>query len=225
MLKPIDEFGMTERNGVALVSSRFVAETFKKRHDDVIGTIDKKILSLANGDTRTFSDINFIKSAYKDTQNRKQTEYLLTRDGFSFIVMGFTGRKADKFKIDYINRFNDMEAFIKSLQAAKFDFPAFTDAIMNAHEEPKHYHFSNEINMINKIVLGMTAKEFKVANGLDKAVVSIRPHLTSDQIFAIEMLQRIDIGLIVAISDFQQRKSILQQQYVLMGIRALDKGA
>jgi len=137
----------------------------------------------------------------------------MTKDGFAFLAMGFTGKKAAAFKEAYINAFNQMAEFIKSLQTAKLEFPAFTNAIMLAHEEPKSYHFSNEINMINKIVLGMNASKFKETNGLDKSVPSIRPYLSAEQIKAIEELQRIDIGLIVAIKEYEQRKKILEEYF------------
>jgi hypothetical protein len=102
------------------------------------------------------------------------------------------------FKKGLVKAFFEMASFIKSLQQAKLEFPAFTNAIMEAHEEPKHYHFSNEINMINRIILGMSASQFKDANGIDKKEPSIRPYLSLEQIQKIEELQRIDIGLIVA---------------------------
>ena len=105
-----------------------------------------------------------------------------------------------------------MEYFIKSLAATKIEFPAFTNAILEAHEEPKHYHFSNEINMIYRIILGMDAKQFRELNGLEKGAV-IKPYLNLNQIKAIESLQRVDIGLIEVVSDFQQRKDTLAKCY------------
>ena len=156
---------------------------------------------------------NFVESSYKNEQNKKQPEYLMTKDGFAILVMGFTGKKAMKFKEAYINAFNQMAEFIKSLLTAKLEFPEFTNSIMSAHEEPKHYHFSNEINMINKIVLGMDAKGFKQVNGLEASVQSIRPYLTSEQIKAIEKLQRFDIGLIITQPEFQERKRILTEYF------------
>lgn len=160
-----------------------------------------------------FGEINFLKDTYKDDRNRKQTRYLMTKDGFTFLVTSYGGIKATNFKIDYIKKFNQMEKFIQSLQIAKLEFPEFTNAIMDAHEEPKHYHFSNEINMINKIVLGFTAKEFKEQNGIDKSVNSIRPYLSNEQIKEIEALQRFDIGLIAMENDYQKRKEILANYY------------
>ena len=114
-----------------------------------------------------------------------------------------------------------MQDFIQSLLTAKLEFPEFTDAIMEAHEEPKHYHFSNEINMINKIVLGVTAREFKEQNGIDKSVNSIRPYLTQEQIKGIEALQRFDIGLIAMVEDYQQRKEMLSNYYLKLSNKRL----
>lgn len=134
----------------------------------------------------------------------------MTRNGSSVLVMGFTGAKALNFKIGLMNRFDQMEQFILSLSKAKREHLAFTQAIMGAHEEPKHYHFSNEADMINRIVLGMSARQFREANGIAKGK-SIRPYLNAEQIQAIEMLQRVDIGLLVATPEYEDRKRILGQ--------------
>jgi len=66
--------------------------------------------------------------------------------------------------------------------------------------------------MIYRIVLGMDAKKFREQNGLEKDAV-IKPYLTLEQIKAIESLQRADIGLIIAIPDFNQRKETLFKYY------------
>lgn len=198
------EFNLYERNGQAFCSSRQVAEEFGKQHKHVLRDIES--LDCSN----EFRQSNFGPSYYRNEQNKKQPEYLMTKDGFVFLVMGYRGKKAARFKEAYIKRFNDMEAFIKSLLATKIEFPAFTEAIMAAHDEPKHYHFSNEINMIYRIVLGMDAKTFREENGIERGAV-IKPYLSIDQIKAVENLQRVDIGLIVAVPDFQTRKTLLAQ--------------
>lgn len=137
-------------------------------------------------------------------------------------VMEFKTAKAREFKEAYINRFNQMESFIKNLSEAKADFPEFTEAIMLTHDEPKHYHFSTELDMINRIVTGMSAKQFKEDHNLGK-VGSIRPYLTPAQAEAVKKLQRIDIGLILAVPDFQQRKQILTIQHnQKAGIKAIN---
>lgn len=195
-----------EKKGHPMATSRKVAEIFNRNHDDVLRSVRNLDCS------SEFSLRNFTESNYK-VRGKVYPEYLMTKDGFAFLAMGFTGKKAASFKEAYINAFNQMAEFIKSLQTAKLEFPAFTNAIMLAHEEPKSYHFSNEINMINKIVLGMNASKFKETKGLDKSVTSIRPYLSPEQIKAIEELQRIDIGLIVAIKEYEQRKKILEEYF------------
>ncbi len=201
------EHQLYERNGQAFCSSRQVAEEFGKRHADVLRAIEQ-ITEPASGLSKEFAERNFAFSSYRSEQNKRMPEYLMTKDGFTILAMGFTGKKAIAFKEAYIARFNAMEFFILSLQTTKIEFPAFTAAIMDAHEEPKHYHFSNEINMIYRIVLGVDAKTFREQHGIEKGEV-IKPYLTADQIQAVEMLQRVDIGLIVAIPDYDQRKQTL----------------
>lgn len=215
------EYGLYEKDNKIFCDSLQISSELKKRHDHVLRDIENKINDILKSNDPKFGEINFLKDTYKDDRNRKQTKYLMTKDGFTFLVTSYSGTKATNFKIDYIKRFNEMEQFIQSLQTAKLEFPEFTNAIMNAHEEPKHYHFSNEINMINKIVLGVTAKEFKEQNGIDKSVNSIRSYLNEEQIRSIETLQIFDIGLITMIDDYQERKAMLTNYYIRLNQRKL----
>lgn len=133
----------------------------------------------------------------------------MTRDGFTLLVMGYTGQKAMKFKELYIKRFNDMERFIDTLKNARTQFPKLTKQIQLLHENPRPYHFSNECDMLNRIVLGMTAKQFREAHGIKKGE-SIRPHLRDDQAAMLNLLQDADIGLLMAMPDYGQRRRQLQ---------------
>lgn len=123
--------------------------------------------------------------------------------------MGYTGQKAMQFKELYIKRFNEMESMIKSLVMARQEFPLLTDNIKLLYESPKPYHFSNECDMLNRIVIGMTAKQFRIANGIDKGK-SIRPYLSEKQIQMLEILQKVDVGLLVAFPEYEQRKRHLE---------------
>ncbi|WP_312280799.1 Rha family transcriptional regulator [Oscillibacter sp.] len=101
----------------AVVSSRTVADQFGKRHNDVVAAIENKIGNLT---TEKFVVKNyFIRTAFEHNGNHYK-EYLLTRDGFSFIVMGFTGREADLWKLKYIQAFNQMESFIRERQSTEW---------------------------------------------------------------------------------------------------------
>lgn len=212
LIIPNDMYGVTEKDGIPVVGSRKMAENFNKNHDDVLKSIRVLIEGLGEISESEWIN-NFILSRYKNQQNKFQPEYLLTKKGFTLLAVGFTGKKALRFKVQYINTFEKMERFIKSLFEAKTEFPEFTEAIMASHEEPKSYHFSNEINMINRIVLGMDSKQFKKLRGIDEDVKSIRPYLQPEQIEAIKRLQRMDIGLVLAVSDFQQRKKLLTDYF------------
>ena len=205
-------YNLYESNGKPFCDSLQVAESFDKRHDHVMRDIENVLTNISKTDNPKFGDINFIQANYRDSMNRKQTKYLLSRDGFTLLAFGYDGDKAMQFKLDYIHRFNQMEQFIQSLLTSKVEFPAFTEAIMLAHEEPKHYHFSNEINMIYRIVLGVDAKRFRQENGISETE-SIKPCLTLDELKAIETLQRIDIGLIEAGLGFKERKAILSDRH------------
>ena len=94
-----------------VTSSRKVAESFEKRHDHVVRDIGKLIEDV--GSPQNWGHL-FIASTYNDSYDREQKQYLLTRDGFTLLAMGFTGKKALEWKLKYIEAFNKMENAIKS---------------------------------------------------------------------------------------------------------------
>ena len=199
------EYQLYEKGGKPFCDSLQVAETFGKEHGHVLRDIRELECS------SEFWQSNFGESNYK-SRGKKYPKLLMTKDGFTFLVMGYTGKEAAAFKEAYINRFNQMEAFIQSLLTTKIEFPAFTEAVMLAHEEPKHYHFSNEINMIYRIVLGTDAKKYREQNGIP-AGESIKPYLPLEQLKAIETLQRIDVGLLEAGLGYGERKVKLMNSH------------
>jgi len=208
-LIPKDKYGIfADTHDTARVDSLYVAEFFGKEHKNVLRDI-AKITDTKSGLSAEFAKLNFEPTSYTDGWNRKQKAYAMTRDGFTMLVMGYTGAKAMKFKEQYIKRFNEMESFIKTLVTTRKDFPLLTENIKLLHENPKPYHFSNECDMINKLVTGMTAKKFREANGIEKGA-SIRPHLSDKQIELMEKLQKADVGLLIAFPDFEQRRRHLE---------------
>lgn len=94
----------------AVTTSLILVEAFEKEHRNVIRTIETKIGEL----NFEQSSKMFSKGEYTNTQNKQQPMYYLNRDGFTFIAMGFTGRKADEFKLKYIEAFNRMEEQIRN---------------------------------------------------------------------------------------------------------------
>ncbi|MBR2912506.1 MAG: Rha family transcriptional regulator [Oscillospiraceae bacterium] len=208
-LIPMDDYGVfVDKHDTARVDSRYVAQFFEKRHDHVLRDI-AKITAPKSGLSDEFREMNFMLSSYMDSTGRKLRCYLMTRDGFTLLAMGYTGQKAMQFKELYIRRFNEMEAFIKTLVSARQEFPLLTENIRLLKENPKPYHFSNECDMLNRIVLGMTAKQFHIAHGIE-GKKSIRPYLTQEQIDLLEVLQKVDIGLLVSVPDYHERKRHLE---------------
>ena len=97
---------LSTQNGEPVASSRDVAKRFGKRHDHVIRDIEELIKGFPkNGDTPMF-----FKTEYTHPQNhQKYPMYLMNRDGFSMLAMGFTGKEAVQWKLKYIEAFNQME--------------------------------------------------------------------------------------------------------------------
>lgn len=100
-------------DGELVVTSRQIAEDFEKEHFNVVRDIENLIKGIIkNEDT---PEKMFIESEYQNEQNKQwYKEYLLTKDGFSLLVMGFTGAKALQWKLKYIEAFNKMEQAIKN---------------------------------------------------------------------------------------------------------------
>lgn len=111
-----------------------------------------------------------------------------------------------------------------SRQRARLESRALTDAVKITREaqgkEIKPFHFSNEYDLINRVALGMTAKQYRAHHSFDK-VTPIRDTLTLCEIECIEHLQRLNASLIDIGMDFDQRKAKLNQVYMLRHKRKL----
>ena len=92
-------------NGQPLTTSHLIAQRFNKAHKNILQSIDKLECS------DEFRELNFqLCFEISNLQNgRKQPYYKITRDGFAFLCMGFTGKEAAHFKEEYINAFNLLE--------------------------------------------------------------------------------------------------------------------
>lgn len=95
-------------NGNDVTTSLIVAQVFGKEHKNVVRDIENLSCS------ENFNRLNFERITYKDARNREQTAYEMTKDGFSFLVMGYTGAKAGEFKEKFISEFNKRESLLKN---------------------------------------------------------------------------------------------------------------
>ena len=99
--------GLTARNMPA-VRSDVVAHQFGKSHKNVL----RDSAQLRGKCPESFYRLNFERVDYTDSKGERRPAYLLTRDGFSLLVMGFTGASAVRWKIRYIEAFNALEAAV-----------------------------------------------------------------------------------------------------------------
>ena len=89
--------------GQITTTSQQIADHFGKSHKSVLRAI-------ANLDcSPEFTERNFAPSEYTDSTGRKLPSYRITRDGFTFLAMGFRGKEAAQWKEAYLTAFNKME--------------------------------------------------------------------------------------------------------------------
>lgn len=113
----MEELVYLSKKDEAVCSSLQVAEKFGKRHDRVLRAIDNLLMTLPkNGETSRM----FILSKRKADDGQFHRMFLMNRDGFSLLVMGFTGKKSLEWKLQYIKAFNKMEEFIKEKKSQKW---------------------------------------------------------------------------------------------------------
>lgn len=96
------------KHGEAFTTSRQVAELFGKDHRNVL-----RAIRLLDCDEE-FTALNFELTDFIDKNGDPRPEYLMTKDGMVFLVMGFTGKKAAHFKLLYIRAFNWMAEQIRT---------------------------------------------------------------------------------------------------------------
>lgn len=119
---------LSTQNGEPVVSSRQIAENFGKNHRDVLRAVDN-----LKEDVRNFAQM-FFEGTDQDSYGREQRAYLMNRDGFTLLAMGFTGKAALEWKLKYIAAFNEMEKKLAE-QPQLTRSQLLATALIAAHEE------------------------------------------------------------------------------------------
>lgn len=122
---------LSTQNGEPVASSRQIADNFEKRHDHVMRDIDT-----IKKDVPNFGEM-FFETETPDTYGRPQRTYLMNRDGFSLLVMGFTGKAALEWKLKYITAFNEME---KKLKESSPDYSELSPTLRYLIEMEQRQH-------------------------------------------------------------------------------------
>lgn len=215
---------ITERNHeeVLTTTSRQVAEVFEKRHADVLRDIENMNCSVE------FRKRNFAFSEYKtDGNNKTYKEYIITKDGFVMLAMGYTGEKAMIFKERYINAFNEMEKELKKIYAERKQWEIerakgvlvrhiLTDTIkMKVAESPhKRFMYPNYTKLIYKTLFNKSFDELKKEYGV-KPKESLRDYLTSEQLKEVESMEMLVSSLINCGWGYEKIKSFIQENSLL----------
>ena len=189
------EIKTVNKEEVTVVTSIDVSETFGKRHDHVLRDVEKLKKDIPN-----FGEM-FFETTMPDSYGRSQKAFLMNRDGFTLLVMGYTGEKAMKFKIAYIKQFNAMEqALIGKMKEREKGIAvrqALTKAIQQSSEnERMHGHaYSTYTDIVYKVVFGKTAKQLREEYGITKKD-NLRDYFNADEISKVQSVEMIVSGLV-----------------------------
>lgn len=189
------EAAKINKKEMTVVSSLDVAETFGKRHDDVLKSIRNLECS------EEFRLRNFAESSYMNSQNKKQPMYYITRDGFTLLAMGYTGEKAMKFKEAYIKQFNAMERMLQGKLIEREKGIAVRQSLTKAlqqstENERMHGHaYSTYTNCIYKVLFGKNANQLREYYGIFKKE-NLRDCFTAEELRAVEAMERMVSGLV-----------------------------
>ena len=206
MLVKLEKFGKEER---AVCTSMDVAETFGKAHDKVMRDIREL------GCSPEFNAANFGDIYYMDSMNRKQKAYVMTRDGFTILVMGYTGDLAMKFKEAYIRQFNAMESALLGKRIEREKGVAVRQALtkalqQSAENERMHGHaYCNYTNCIYKVLFGKNAAQLRDEFNIGKTD-SLRDCFTSEQLRAVQSMECLVSGLVDCGWGYDQIKSFIE---------------
>lgn len=204
------------------MSSREIAELTGKRHDNVIRDIREMLDALEK-------DASDLRDQFAEKKDRRgyTSSFHLDRELTETLITGYS----IPLRHRVIKRLHELEAAVHDLELAKqsrerarLEAPALSDAVkysrLAAGKDIKPYHFSNEFDLINRVVLGGTSKQYRASHGL-AANDPIRDTLTPCQIKAVEHMQRLNASLIDVGMAFDQRKAKLHQVFLLRHQRAL----
>lgn len=207
MLVDIMKFGREERAGC---TSLDVAETFSKEHRSVLRDIRELDCS------EEFRLHNFVQSTYTNDQGHDQPCFFMTRDGFTFLAMGYRGEKAARFKEAYIAQFNAMEAALrgKLIEREKGIAvrQALTKALQQSNEDNRmHGHaYSTYTNCIYKVLFGIDAARLREKFGIKKSD-NLRDCFSQEELRAVQSMECLVSGLVDCGWEYSRIKEFILQ--------------
>lgn len=207
MLVEIKKFGKEE---VATCTSLDVAETFGKEHRHVLRDIRE--LGCSDG----FRQSNFGQSCYENSQGKEQPMFIMTRDGFTLLAMGYTGDLAMKFKEAYIKQFNAMEAALRGKLIEREKGIAVRQALtkalqQSAENDRMHGHaYSNYTNCIYKVLFGRNAAQLREQYGIS-GKENLRDYFSKEDLSAVQYMESLVSGLLGCGWGYDKVKAFIEQ--------------
>jgi Rha family phage regulatory protein len=198
LIKMVDsDLVFLTRNKDAVTTSRALAVKFRKQHKDVLRIIDR----LKDRSPGVFTGLKIALSHYKDDSGKRNKEYILNRDAYSFVAMSFTGKKADRFKFDFILAFNKMESWIKDRLKNSLEYQVMSETLQEVRKmqgkATNNHHYSNEARLVNWAITGKFST-------LD------REALPSEELDLLFVLQKRNSVLLGAGMPYSDRKESLK---------------
>lgn len=207
MLVEIMKFGHEEHAGC---TSLDVADTFGKEHYHVL----EDIRSIqANISSPEFTGL-FYETDYTASNGKRNPMYAMGRDGFTLLVMGYTGEKAMRYKLDYIRQFNAMEAALQGKRIEREKGIAvrqsLTKALQQSDEDTRmHGHaYSTYTNCIYKSLFDMSANQLREFFGISKKD-NLRDRFSHEQLQAIRSMECLVSGLVDCGWEYNQIKDFI----------------
>jgi Rha family phage regulatory protein len=203
-------------------SSLTVAKFFGKAHHRVLRAIENLELP------KDFTEANFGVSEYIDPTGRRLPEIMMTRDGFTVLAMGFTGKEAMQWKLKYLAAFNAMEAkLIKD--SDKLEWKAarlgvkkvrktFTDTVKNFVD----YATEQGSQSAKMYYANITIMEYKALDLLERQKTSIGNFRDTLDIMDIAFLSAAEMVAKVAIEQGMEQKMHYKEIYIFAKQKVTD---
>lgn len=211
LITSIEQFTMTS-NDIVLITG--------KRHSDVLRDIRLMVENIEKSENPILRSQFIFKDSTYQGERRKEKCIAMNKAAYLLVVTKYD----DLARATLISRWVELEtaerARLQSRALAKLEYPQMTLAIQEAHENPKPYHYSNEADLINRTILGTTAKKYCELNQIDR--VCLRDNLTNPQIDLINHLQRLNTSMIEIGMSFEERKEKLQIRYAQLVAKLLN---
>ena len=215
-----------ELSTVKSMTSLEIAELTGKRHSDVKRDTQVMCKELEI-DVSKFAHVSL------NRQNQEVTYYVLDSQLTLVLVTGYSV----KMRQAIIDRWQELEAInakalhqeaqrVAARYKARMDCPLMTNALKEHRERQgkatEFYHYSNELDMINRLVLGVSAKQFRLSNEI-LTTEATRDYMSATQIKGIETLQTLNSSLVEVGITFKERKKLLQSRWLTLSKTLLLK--